>query len=177
MQFTLQFPPNRFTNWAISSTDIAVGAAILESSSASQAQFDVRALPGRSLQAPANIAQICFQALGAHSGFVTLAMTNMQGTETNGALAGASTAAPGTVTLVAAEPLMLAATCTNAVVMLTIYGNPGTNYVIQSSTSLSGSDWQTAICAMQTNIACQINVGTGGTNPPARFFRAYPQTP
>jgi hypothetical protein len=177
LQFTLQFPTNRFTNWTISSTDIAVGAAILESSSASQAQFDVSALPGRSLQAPANIAQVCFQALGAHSGFVTLAMTNMQGTETNGALAGASTGAPGTVILVAAEPILLAAAGTNSMVMLTLYGNPGTNYVIQSSKSLSGNDWQTAMSATQTNLAWQFNVGNGGANPPARFFRAYQPSP
>jgi len=134
-------------------------------------------LPGRSLQAPANIAQVCFQALGAHSGFVTLAMTNMQGTETNGALAGASTGAPGTVILVAAEPILLAAAGTNSMVMLTLYGNPGTNYVIQSSKSLSGNDWQTAMSATQTNLAWQFNVGNGGANPPARFFRAYQPSP
>jgi len=177
IQFTLQFPPNRLTNWSISSTDIAVGAAVLTSSSASQAQFEVRALTGKFLQAPANIAQICFQALGAHSGFVPMVVTNMQGTETNGALAGAASVTPGTVTIVAVEPLLQAASSTRSNIMLTLYGNPGSNYVIQSSTTLSNNDWHAAMSTTPGSVAIQINIGTGGTNAPVRFFRAYQQPP
>jgi len=178
IQFTLLFPPGRLTNWSISSTNIAVGAALLQSSSASQAQFDVRALSGRSLQGPASIAQICFQAIGGHSGFATMMMTNLQGTETGGALAGASTGMSGTVTVVAAEPLLQAAPAsTNSTILLTLYGNPGSNYVIQSSTTLNSNDWHTAISTTPGSVAVQINVGTAGTNAPARFFRAYQQTP
>jgi len=177
IQFTLLFPPGRLTNWYISSTNIAVGAAILQSSSASQAQFDVRALSGRSLQGPASIAQICFQTLGEHSYFATMVMTNLQGTETDGTLAGASTGIPGMVTVVAAEPLLQAAASTNSTVMLTLYGNPGSNYVIQSSTTLNSNGWQAELSTAQSNIMFQVLVPTGGTNAPARFFRAYQQSP
>jgi hypothetical protein len=72
---------------------------------------------------------------------------------------------------------MLAATCTNSTVTLTLFGNPGSNYVIQSSTTLSGNDWQPAMSMTQTNVTCQINVGAGGANAPVRFFRAYQQSP
>ena len=178
IQFTLLFPAGRLTNWSITSTNIAVGAAILQSSSASQAQFDVRALSGRSLQGPASIAQICFQALGGHSGVAQMVITNMQGTESSGALAGASTGMSGTVTVVAVEPLLQAGpTRTNSTIVLTLYGNPGSNYVIQSSTTLNSNDWQTAISTTPGGVASQISVGTAGTNAPVRFFRAYQQTP
>jgi hypothetical protein len=175
IQFALQFPANRLANWSISSSNIAVGAAILQSSSASQARFDVSALSGRSLQGPANIAQICFQALGAHSGFVTLVMTNMQGTEPDGVLAGNPSGTPGLVTVVAAEPLLQAAIVTNSAIVLTLYGNPGSNYVIQSATSLISNDWQSLMSTTQSNVASQFNVNT--SNAPALFFRAYQQPP
>ncbi len=177
MRFTLQFPPNRLTNWYISSTNIAVGAAVLQSWSATEAQFEVSALTGRSLQGPANIAQICFQTLGAHSEFVRLVMTNLQGIETNGVLAGAATGTPGQVIVVALEPMLQGVTSSNATAMLTLYSNPGSNYVIQSSPTLAGNNWQTAMSMTPTNVAIQIMVGTGGSNGPVRFFRAYQQTP
>jgi hypothetical protein len=107
-----------------------------------------------------------------------MVITNLQGTETSGALAGASTGMSGTVTVVAVEPLLLAAPAsTNSTIMLTLYGNPGSNYVIQSSTTLNSNDWHPAMSTTPAGVAIQINVGTGGTNAPVRFFRAYQQTP
>ena len=120
-------------------------------------------MSGRSLQGPANIAEICFQTLGAHSGFATLMVTNMQGTGTNGALAGGSTGMAGTVTVVAAEPLLQAGTGTNATILLTLYGNPGSNYVIQSSTTLNSNDWHTAMSATPgVNKQQSFTMGPGG---------------
>jgi hypothetical protein len=176
IQFALQFPSNRLDNWTISSTNIAVAAAILQSQSATQAQFSVGALSGRALQGPANIAELCFQAQGAHSGFLTLTMTNLQGTETNGTLAGATTGIPGQVTVVSLEPLLQLSRNTNNVVMLTLYGNPGSNYVIQSAPDLTGNDWQTAASLVQTNVV-EVFVGSGASNPPVQFYRAYQQGP
>jgi hypothetical protein len=175
IQFTLRFPANRLTNWSITSTNIAVGAAVLLSSSASQAQFDVSALSGRSLQGPANIAQVCFQALGAHSDFVTLGMTNLQGTEPDGVLAGNPSGTPGLVTVVAAEPLLQGVSATNSGIVLILYGNPGSNYVIQSASSLVSNDWQAILSMTQSNVALQFNVNT--SNAPAQFFRAYQKSP
>jgi hypothetical protein len=171
IQFTLQFPPNRLTNWSISSTNIAVGAVVLLSSSASQAQFEVSALSGHSLTGPANIGQICFQALGTQSGFVTLVMNDIQGTEPDGALAGNATGTSGLVTLVAVQPLLQATPGSNSGILLTLYGNPGSNYVIQSASSLLGNNWQSIMSMMQSNVTLQINVNN--SNGPAQFFRAY----
>jgi hypothetical protein len=174
IQFTLQFPPGRLTNWSISSTNIAVGDVVLLSSSASQAQFEVSALSGHSLTGPANIGELCFQALGTQSGFVTLVMNNVQGTEPDGVLAGNATGTPGLVTLVAAQPLLQAAPGSNSGILLTLYGNPGSNYIIQTANSLLGNNWQSMMSTTQSNVALQISVTN--SNGPAQFFRAY-QTP
>src|SRR5208337_3569721 len=49
LQFTLLFPGNQLTNWVISSTNIAVGSAIVQTASVSQVQFAISALSGHSL--------------------------------------------------------------------------------------------------------------------------------
>jgi hypothetical protein len=60
--------------------------------------------------------------------------------------------------------------------MLTLYGNPGSNYVIQSAPDLTGNDWQTAASLVQTNVV-EVFVGSGASNPPVQFYRAYQQGP
>jgi hypothetical protein len=175
VEFTLQFPTNRVTNLSISSTNIAVGAAIVQSSSSSQAQFSVSALSGRSLQGPANIAQICFEALGAHSAFVSLTMTGVQGTKSNGGLVGNLNGVSGQVVVVAAEPLLQAGMGTNSTFVLTLYGIPGSNYVIQSSSDLNGNQWQLDTSMTLSNVATPIFVGGVSSNPPVQFYRAYQQ--
>jgi hypothetical protein len=175
VEFTLQFPTNQITNLSISSTNIAVGAAIIQSSSSSQAQFSVSALSGRSLQGPANIAQICFEALGAHSGFVPLTMTGIQGTKSNGGSVGNSAGGGGQVAVLAAEPLLQAGVGTNATFILTLYGIPGSNYVIQSSSDLGGNQWQSGTSMILSNVVNPIYVGGGGSNPPVQFYRVYQQ--
>jgi hypothetical protein len=172
--FTLQFPSNQLTGWSISSTNIAVGAASLQSVTPTQAQFSVSALTGRLLQGPANLAEVCFEASGAHSTFVPLALTGVQGTKSNGTSVGNSTGTSGQLAVVAAEPLLQAGTGTNAVFILTLYGNPGSNYVIQSSTDLSGNHWQSGASMTLSNIVNPMTFG-GNSNPPAQFYRAYQQ--
>jgi hypothetical protein len=113
--------------------------------------------------------------LGTHSGFVPLVMSNMQGTEADGALAGNPSGASGQVTVIAAEPLLQAAVVTNSAIVLTLYGNPGSNYVIQSASSLTGSRWQSIMSMMQNNVSSQFNIDT--SNAPAQYFRAYQTSP
>jgi len=135
--------------------------------------FSVSALTGRSLQGPANLAEICFAAANAHSGFVPLALSGIQGTKSNGGSVGNSSGAGGELAVVAAEPLLQAGK-TNAAFMLMLYGIPGSNYVIQSSSALNGA-WQSNLSLTLTNIVNSILIGGGSSNPPAQFYRAYRQ--
>ena len=172
LQFTLQFPANQVTNLSISSTNIAVGAAIIVSASPTQAVFNVSALSGRLLQGPANLAEICFDAANAHSGFLPLALSGIQGTKSNGGSVGNSSGTSGELAVVAAEPLLQAGK-TNTSFMLMLYGIPGSNYVIQSASVLNGA-WQSNLSLTVTNVANSILVG-GSTNSPVQFYRAYRQ--
>jgi hypothetical protein len=175
VQFALQFPPNEITDLSISSTNLAVGAAILVSSSPTLAQFSVSALSGRSLQGPANIAEICFQALGTNSTFLPVTLAGIQGTQANGSLVGNSTGASGQVALVAVEPLLQAGVVSNSMFVLTLYGIPGSNYVIQSSATLGSNQWQSEMSMILSNVVNPIFMGGGSSNPPVQFYRAYQQ--
>jgi hypothetical protein len=175
LEFTIQFPTNQITSLSISSTNIAVGAAILVSASSSQAQFSVSALSGRTLLGPANIAEICFVAQGAHSTLGSLRMTDVQGTRPNGAQVGNTAGEPGQVVVVAAEPLLQVGMGTNSAFILTLYGIPGSNYMIQSASDLGGSNWQSNMNLILSNVVNPIPVGGGGSNPPVQFYRAYRQ--
>ena len=133
------------------------------------------ALSGRTLQGPANIAAIYFEALGAHSGLVPLKITGVQGTQPNGSQVGNTTGMPGQVAVVAAEPLLQVGIGTNSTFILTLYGNPGSNYMIQSSSDLGGNNWQSNMNLILSNVVNPILVGGSGSNPRVQFYRAYQQ--
>jgi len=172
VQFTLLFPANQVSDLSISSTNLAVGAAVMESFSPTQAIFSVSALSGRVLQGPANLAEVCFQASGAHSGFLPLTMTGVLGAKSTGGSVGNSTGAAGQLAVVADEPLLQAGRPTNSAFVLTLYGVPGSNYVIQTSATIGGA-WQTNLSLTLTNVVNPILIGGGSSNPPMQFYRAY----
>jgi hypothetical protein len=171
VQFTLQFPPNQVANLSISSTNIAVGAAILQSFSSTQAVFSVGALTGRTFQAPTILAEVCLQASGPQSGFLPLLLTGIQGTKTNGAAVGNPGGTPGQIVVLADQPLLQASPGTNATLTLTLYGIPGSNYVIQSASDLSGS-WQPGLSVTPSRVNTPITVGGVSTNA-IQFYRVY----
>jgi hypothetical protein len=79
------------------------------------------------------------------------------------------------VVVVAAEPLLQAGMGTNSTFVLTLYGIPGSNYVIQSSSDLNGNQWQLDTSMTLSNVATPIFVGGVSSNPPVQFYRAYQQ--
>jgi hypothetical protein len=170
--FTLDFASNQIVNLSISSTNLAVGAAIMESSSPTQAVFNVRALSGRLLQGPANVAEVCFQAAGPRSAFLPLTLSGIQGAKSDGTLVGNSSGTPGQLILVTSQPLLQAGVASNSVFEITLYGTPGSNYVIQSASSLKGN-WQSNLSVTITNVVNSIIVGGPTSNAPMQFYRAY----
>jgi hypothetical protein len=146
----------------------------MESFSPTQAIFNVSALSGRVLQGPATLAEVCFQASDAHSGFLPLTMTSVLGAKSTGGSVGNSTGTAGQLAVVATEPLLQAGKPTNSAFVLTLYGVPGSNYVIQSSSALNGG-WQSNLSLTLTNVANRILIGGGSSNPPVQFYRAYKQ--
>jgi hypothetical protein len=172
VQFTIQYPANSVTNLTISSTNVAVGAAFPVSTSPTQTVFQVNALSGRTLQGPANLAELCFQASNPHSGYLPLTLGGVQGTKTGGGSVGNSSGASGQLVVVAAEPLLQFGTVSNAALALILYGSPGSNYVLQSSADLTGN-WQSNLSLTVSNIVNSIPLGGANSNAPIQFYRAY----
>ena len=75
---------------------------------------------------------------------------------------------PGIAMVIGPEPL-LAAWKSNSTRMITIYGNPGTNYQLSSSTSLGVPNWQPAFTVPMTNLFQSMPVDQ---TAPQSFFRA-----
>jgi len=64
---------------------------------------------------------------------------------------------------------------TNSTFVLTLYGIPGSNYVIQSASGLRGNLWQSNMSLILSNVVTPVYIGGGSTNPPIQFYRAYQQ--
>jgi len=77
------------------------------------------------------------------------------------------------VTLIAGQPLLEAARGTNHTTVVTLYGNPGTNYGIQYTTNLFPEVW-TALTNLTLTNAVQFVYPGRATNR-MEFFRAVQQ--
>jgi hypothetical protein len=152
LSFAVVYPANRFTNWAVAVSNTAIGTTIVQTVTGPETQFTFEAQPGQTFQAPALIAAIYFAALPGDSGFVPLGIANVAATEQSGARAGNASGQGGRVVVIGPEPLLEAWSGSNSTRMLTIYGNPGTNYHLAYSTNLVVPDWQPVLTVPMTNL-------------------------
>jgi hypothetical protein len=172
LSFDLLANTNYLNDWSISSTNVAVGNTGVDSPAPGMFHFLMTAAPGHALTGPTILADLCFNALAGHSAFLPLTITNFQGTESNGVPAGNAAGQPGQVILVGIEPLLQAARGTNSAPVLLLYGKPGSNYQLQSVSSLGSTNWQPGPSTTMTNLL-QVFAGLGGSNAPAaQFYRA-----
>ena len=168
LSFAVVYPASRFTNWVVAVSNSAIGTTIVQSVSGAETLFDFEASPGESFQAPAVVGALYFTALSGPSGFVPLGVSNVTGTEQGGTLAGNISGQGGLVVLIGPQPL-LDAWKSNSTRMITIYGNPGTNYQLSSSTTLAAPNWQPAFTVPMTNLFESVPVDQ---TAPRIFYRA-----
>jgi uncharacterized repeat protein (TIGR03803 family) len=156
LSFTLAYPPDRFGNWTVSATNPVVATASVQTLDSSHTRFQFTTKPGQPLAGPTSVGSLCFDALPGSSGFVSLAVTNVTGTESNGTLAGNAVGQPGREVVNGPEPLLDAWLGAGGRRMLTLYGNPGEHYQILSSTNLTSANWQTEQSLTLTNLVQTI---------------------
>src|SRR5208283_4731511 len=147
----------------------AIGTTIVQTVAGPEIQFGFEAQPGQAFQAPALIGAIYFTALPGDSGFVPLGIANVAATEQGGALAGNTSGQGGQVVLIGPQPLLVAWTGPNSTRMITLYGNPGTNYQLTCATNLGAPDWQPAFTVPMTNLVESLPVNQ---TAPQIFYRA-----
>jgi hypothetical protein len=169
LSFGVVYPASRFTNWVVALSNSAIGTTIVQPISGTETWIDFEANPGESFQAPANIGALYFAALPGLSGFVPLGIANIAATEQGGVLAGNTNGQGGLVVLIGPQPLLDAWIGSNSTRMLTLYGNPGTNYQLLYNTNLVSTNWQALGSVLMTNLAEYLIINQTG---PRVYIRA-----
>jgi RHS repeat-associated protein len=171
LSFALAYPTNRFANWTITATNIAVGASSVQTNGPSQTSFNLATTSGQTLQGPTVLGAIHFSALpGQTSAFVPLAITNIAGAKSDGTPVGDAFGQAGRVVVIGSQPLLEAWMATNATRMLTLYGNPGASYQMAFRTNLTTAGWQNGWRAPMTNL---YEYFTANQTAPQIFYKAW----
>ena len=122
------------------------------------------------LHGPTNVGELGFTAVSDQSSaFVPLPIIDVTGLKVDSNLVANAYGGAGRVVVVGPEPLLEAGLFTNRNVLLTLYGNPGSDYVFEWKTNLLDAAWQPGWSWVMTNLWQTLEVP--GTNP-AQFFRA-----
>jgi hypothetical protein len=170
LSFTLDYPGNRFTNWAITVTNPGLATASAQVLDSFHTLFTLVTKPGQVLRGPAVPAWICLSALPGPSGVVPLRVENVAGVESNGSDVATTFGQAGRVTVISLQPVLEASLGTNLTRLLTLYGNPGASYEVDYATNLPGTNWHFGWRVPMTSLS---EVFTPNTSLPRVFYRAF----
>jgi hypothetical protein len=170
LSFALAAPTNRFGNWTITPSNSTIASATVRTIGSEPPVFTLATKAGQTLQSPALLGTIGFTALAGDSAFIPVAAVNIAGRTAGGVEVGNVTSLPGQVTVIGLHPL-LAASLGGGSRVLTLFGNPGSNYHMAFSTNLGGTNWQPGASMLMTNLQQILNVNQAA---PTIFFRIQP---
>ncbi len=171
VDLTVSFSASRLNTLSLSNLIPAVADASLDTSSPGQARITLAALPGQTLSGTQLVARLHFNATpGQGSAFVALPMNSVSGARSQPGLAPGVVLNSGRAVVVNGQALLEAASASPA--LLTVYGKPGTNYVIETTatpaTPASWTTWQLLALTNITETVPAIPI----TNSPLIFYRA-----
>jgi hypothetical protein len=170
LSFTLEFPTNRFSNWAITATNPAVGTASVQVLDAGHVQFQIATKAGQVLEGPTSVGTICFNVLPGASGFIQVQTAEVVGSKRDGSTVASASGESTRLVIVSLEPLLEASLSANRGRLLTLYGNPGTSYEVDYTTNLLGAKWQYGWRVPMTNF---YEVFAASASLPQVFYRAF----
>jgi hypothetical protein len=162
-------PSNRFANFTFVFTNSSIGISTVQVLDSARAGFTLSTKANQTLQSPSQLGNIFFSALPGASGFVPVVPADILAYKTDGTLAGNTGGQPGRVVVIGAEPLLKAWKGSNSISMLTLYGNPGTNYEFLVGTNLSSNIWLPAGSVLMTNLQQDFIINL---TAPQMYFRA-----
>ena len=168
MSFSLASPGNRFTNWTITTSNTSIASATVHTVGSSAPVFTLVTQPGQTLQSPSLLGTIGFTARPGDSAFVPLAASNIVGRVSGGGTVGNVTSLPGQVIVIGLHPLLAASRAGASTRILTLFGNPGSNYQMAFTTNLWTTNWQAGASMLMTNLQQNLNVNQ---STPQIFFR------
>lgn len=170
MAFTVVYPAERFTNFALAVSAPEVVTQWLREVQAGQMQVSFTLASNLVLHGPTNVGQLGIAAVaGQSSAFVPLAIANVTGLRPDGNSAANAYGQPGRVVVVGQEPLLEATAYTNQYILLTLYGQPGSSNLFQWKTNVLDAIWQTGQGFTLTNVWQSFEVPA---TAPQQLFRA-----
>jgi hypothetical protein len=170
--FSLSLPAGRLTSLSLENLvpDFALEALDLSQPNVAAISFTV--LPGQLLSGTQQLARLHFTApIGQNSAFVPLVLSGITGQRAQAGLAPTVLSNNGRVVVVNGQPLLEASLDSIGARTLTLYGWPGTNYFIQTSSvpafPASWANWRSIILSNVLQ-ATEANAATNGVI----FYRA-----
>jgi hypothetical protein len=169
LSWTLVCPSNRFNNFSFAFTNAEIATSVVQVLDPARTLFNLEVKPGQTLQSPSQLGSIVFAAPPGHSGFLPVVAADILGIKDDGTSAGNIGSQPGTIVLIGFEPMLAAWAASDSTHMITIYGNPGTNYQLAYTTNLMLPNWQPAFTVPMTNLIESVPVYQ---TAPQIFYRA-----
>ena len=152
LNFTLLNPSQRFTSWAFASSNSSIATAAVQVLASSNAFLNIDTLTGQSLQSNTLLGTMFISPLPGDSAFLPLVASNILGMELDGNVVGNVLSQAGRVVVIGPQPLLQPQVGPNSTRLLTLYGNPGTNYQFWVSTNLASPNWQSGWSGTITNL-------------------------
>jgi hypothetical protein len=166
----MQVPASGLTNWALLAASPEITSTLLQSLGTNRYSINLTLNPTLSPGDSRTLAQLAFLAgPQAHSAMVPLNVPSLSGVQSDGSTAPKPGAANGRVVVIAREPLLEAWIGSNSTRMISLYGNPGTNYLLLFSTNLLSTNWQSWQSTTITNVFEHLPVDQ---TAPQIFYRA-----
>ena len=171
LNFSIATLAGRFDNWSFTSGN-PVAAAAVQASDPSQPQFRFAIPNGQTAPGTTSLGTISVQSLATgDSTFAPLTLSNIVATASDNTPVGSVFVSSGRVALIAAQPMLEASFTNGATRVLNLYGNPGFNYMVMSTTNLSApANWTTF--TNFTLIAPVHSITPGTVAGQMEFFRA-----
>jgi hypothetical protein len=138
LSFSLATLAGRFGNWGFAASNPGLVTAAVQAPDASQPQFNLAVPSGQALLGASSLGTISVQALASgDSAFAPLTVNSIVATASDNTQVGSVFVSPGRVVLIAGQPLLEASLSNGSNPGVTLYGTPGSNYTVMSTTNLS----------------------------------------
>ena len=173
LTFTVTYPAAQLGDFSI--TPVAGQIATLQSTplDASHAQISVQTSPGTLLVGTQQLASVCFTGLtNAASTTATVLVDFANATEVNGVTPATLDGSTGTLVVLQGRPFLTVSPVGTSQIEITLYGIPGSKYVLESSGSLSGP-WTAVNTYIMAGVSLPVTVNVQSSR--TMFFRMEEQ--
>ena len=171
LQATLVFAPGRLLNLSIEPIIPELCSNSVTLLTNGLYRLELISCTNQSLSGTQQIAWLHFTAADLASSFVSLSLTNLSGSESNGNPVANFAPQSGRVVVISDEPLLECVRVTNGNPQLLLYGKPAPGYAIETKTNVMVFSWQTTITNLTlTNLWMEVTPPTSLSS--ANFYRA-----